>query len=47
LRLKKRLGPRQKVRVLNKHDLMESAGEGGLETVMKIIGPAWRRPQGG
>jgi uncharacterized protein YjbI with pentapeptide repeats len=41
------LGPRQKVGVLNKHDLLESGGEEGLEAVMKIIGTARRRPQGG
>jgi uncharacterized protein YjbI with pentapeptide repeats len=40
---KKWLGPRQRVGVLNKHDLIESGGEEGLNTVMKIIGPAWRR----
>jgi fluoroquinolone resistance protein len=44
---KKWLGPRQKVGVLNKHDLLESGGEDGLETVLKIIGPARRRPRGG
>jgi uncharacterized protein YjbI with pentapeptide repeats len=41
---KKWLGPRQRVGVLNKHDLMESGGEKGLQAVMKIIGPARRRP---
>jgi uncharacterized protein YjbI with pentapeptide repeats len=40
---KKWLGTRQKVGVLNRRDLMESGGEEGLDAVMKIIGPAWRR----
>jgi len=31
------LGPRQKVGVLNKQDLMQMGGEDGLRTVMKII----------
>jgi Pentapeptide repeats (9 copies) len=38
------LGPRQRVGVLSKHDLIASGGEEGLNTVMKIIGPAGRRP---
>ena len=37
------LGRRQRVGVLNKHDLVASGGEEGLNTVMKIIGPAQRR----
>jgi uncharacterized protein YjbI with pentapeptide repeats len=41
---KKWLGPRQKVGVLNKHDLKESGGKEGLETVIRIIGPARRPP---
>lgn len=41
---KKWLGPCQKVGVLNRHDLMESGGQEGVDTVMKIIGPARRRP---
>jgi uncharacterized protein YjbI with pentapeptide repeats len=40
---KKWLGSRQEVGVLNKRDLIESGGEEGFESVMKIIGPAWRR----
>jgi uncharacterized protein YjbI with pentapeptide repeats len=42
---KKWLGARQKVGVLNKHDLIESGGEDGVEIVMKIIGPARRLPE--
>jgi uncharacterized protein YjbI with pentapeptide repeats len=38
------LGPRQRVGVLNKRDLITSGGEEGFRTVMTIIGPAWRRP---
>jgi uncharacterized protein YjbI with pentapeptide repeats len=34
---KKWLGSRQKVGVLNKHDLIEMAGEEGLQAVMRII----------
>jgi uncharacterized protein YjbI with pentapeptide repeats len=41
---KKWLGPRQRVGVLNKHDLIESAGEDGLQAVMKITESARRRP---
>jgi hypothetical protein len=37
---RKWLGSRQNVGVLNKHDLMELAGEEGLRTVMKIIASA-------
>jgi uncharacterized protein YjbI with pentapeptide repeats len=36
---KKWLGSHQKVGVLNKHDLLEAAGEDGLQAVMKIISP--------
>ena len=42
---RKSLGPHQRVGVLNKHDLVESAGEDGFEAVMKIIGPARRPPE--
>jgi uncharacterized protein YjbI with pentapeptide repeats len=42
---KKWLGSRQRVGVLNKQDLIESGGEDGFEVVMKIIGPARRRPE--
>jgi uncharacterized protein YjbI with pentapeptide repeats len=42
---KKWLGPRQKVGVLNKHDLKESAGEEGLKAVMQIVGSARRPPR--
>jgi uncharacterized protein YjbI with pentapeptide repeats len=41
---KKWLGSRQRVGVLNKHDLIESGGADGFEVVVKIIGPARRRP---
>jgi hypothetical protein len=39
------LGSQQRVGVLNKRDLMEAAGEDGLQAVMKIIGSALRRPE--
>jgi uncharacterized protein YjbI with pentapeptide repeats len=39
------LGPRQRVGVLNKQDLIEMAGEEGLQAVMKVIGAARRAPQ--
>jgi uncharacterized protein YjbI with pentapeptide repeats len=42
---KKWLGPCQKVGVLNKRDLVESAGEDGLDAVIKIIGSARREPR--
>jgi uncharacterized protein YjbI with pentapeptide repeats len=42
---KKWLGARQRVGVLNKRDLVESAGKDGLEAVIKIIGAARRRPE--
>jgi uncharacterized protein YjbI with pentapeptide repeats len=35
---KKWLGPRQKVGLLNKHDLVKWGGEDGFEAVMRIIG---------
>jgi uncharacterized protein YjbI with pentapeptide repeats len=41
---KKWLGSRQRVGVLNKHDLLEMAGEDGLRSVMKITEPARRVP---
>jgi uncharacterized protein YjbI with pentapeptide repeats len=41
---KKWLGPRQKVGVLNKQDLVESVGEEGLRVVMQIIGSSRRLP---
>jgi hypothetical protein len=31
--------------VFNKRDLIETAGEEGLQAVMKVIGPARRRPE--
>jgi uncharacterized protein YjbI with pentapeptide repeats len=40
---KKWLGPCQKIGVLNKHDLIDSAGDDGLQAVMKII-ESTRRP---
>jgi uncharacterized protein YjbI with pentapeptide repeats len=39
------LGPKQKVGVLNKRDLIETAGEEGLQAVMKVIGAARRAPE--
>jgi uncharacterized protein YjbI with pentapeptide repeats len=39
------LGARQRVGVFNKRDLIEAAGEEGLQAVMKVIGPARRRPE--
>ena len=39
------LGANQKVGVLNKRDLIETAGEEGLQAVMKVIGAARRRPE--
>jgi uncharacterized protein YjbI with pentapeptide repeats len=38
------LGPRQRVGVLNRNDLIETGGEEGLETVLQIIGSARRPP---
>ena len=42
---KKWLGAKQRVGVLNKRDLMETAGEEGLQAVMKVIGYARRQPE--
>jgi uncharacterized protein YjbI with pentapeptide repeats len=42
---KKWLGSRQRVGMLNKHDLVESVGEDGLRAVMQIIGSAQRLPE--
>jgi hypothetical protein len=39
------LGAKQRVGVLNKRDLIETAGEEGLQAVMKVIGSARRRPE--
>jgi uncharacterized protein YjbI with pentapeptide repeats len=39
------LGAKQKVGVLNKRDLIETAGEEGLQAVMKVIGSARRAPE--
>ena len=44
---KKWLGSRQRVGVLNKHDLVESVGEDGLRAVLQIIGSARRPPEPG
>jgi uncharacterized protein YjbI with pentapeptide repeats len=41
---KKWLGARQRVGVLNRRDLIETAGEDGFEAVIKIIGSARRPP---
>ena len=38
------LGPRQRVGVLNRNDLIETGGEEGLKTVLEIIGSARRPP---
>jgi uncharacterized protein YjbI with pentapeptide repeats len=39
------LGTKQRVGVLNKRDLIETAGEEGLQAVMKVIGSARRQPE--
>jgi uncharacterized protein YjbI with pentapeptide repeats len=41
---KKWLGPHQSVGVLSKNDLVESGGEEGLKTVLRIIGSSRRPP---
>jgi uncharacterized protein YjbI with pentapeptide repeats len=40
------LGAKQRVGVLNKRDLVETAGEEGLQAVMKVIGSARLTPEG-
>jgi uncharacterized protein YjbI with pentapeptide repeats len=42
---KKWLGAKQRVGVLNKRDVVEAAGQEGLQAVMNVIGSARRRPE--